>query len=391
MGLRGVNLGNWLVLEKWMGASPLSSAKSEDDRGLIDEFEPEVLAAALEEHRSTFITEDDFAWMEREGIDLVRIPVPYYLFGTAHHTACVDHLDNALAWAERHHIRVLIDLHTVPYSQNGFDNGGYMGLCAWAHDQARIDETVDTLEAIALRYQGNPALWGIEPLNEPASAFILEMNLKNYGANYPDRVARSKVIERSTLLAFYDEVYHRLRPIVGPDVKLVFHDQFERESWDHLLPCDHYENIAIDTHMYLVFSEWGFRKYDVPEYVRMVKKFAARIKSAARYHEILVGEWCLGNHSPLIKSLDEDGKRSFYRAHVRTYVLCNEFQYLFRDDLLRDLCLRLKNGKTRLVGRRFYFHHHALLETARQPLFASLQVLGCHIAGDDHLLVVLHE
>jgi methylthioribose-1-phosphate isomerase len=70
MGLRGVNLGNWLVLEKWMGASPLSSAKSEDDRGLIDEFEPEVLAAALEEHRSAFITEDDFAWMEREGIDL---------------------------------------------------------------------------------------------------------------------------------------------------------------------------------------------------------------------------------------------------------------------------------------------------------------------------------
>ena len=66
--------------------------------------------------------------------------------------------------------------------------------------------------------------------------------------------------------------------------------------------------------MYLVFSEWGFRKYDVPEYVRMVKKFAARIKSAARYHEILVGEWCLGNHSPLIKSLDEDGKRSFYRS-----------------------------------------------------------------------------
>lgn len=314
MGFRGVNLGNWLVLEKWMGKSPLAHATSEDDHGLVHEFEPDELAAALEEFRSTYVTEDDFRWMEEAGIDLVRIPVPYYLFGSEHHAACVEHLDDAFAWAEKHHIRVLVDLHTVPYSQNGFDNGGYMGMCAWAQDQARIDATVDVLEKIAERYQGHPALWGIEPLNEPANGMMFDINMKNYGAHYPERVARSKVIERSTLLAFYDEVYTRLRPILGPDVKLVFHDQFELESWDHLLPTDAYENIVIDTHMYLNFSEQGFTTFDGPEYERLVARFADRVKAAAKHHDILVGEWCLGNHSPLVRDLDAEGKRAFYRV-----------------------------------------------------------------------------
>ena len=57
MKFRGVNLGNWLVLEKWMGSSPLSEAQSEDDRGLVDEFDADELAAALDEHRRTYITE----------------------------------------------------------------------------------------------------------------------------------------------------------------------------------------------------------------------------------------------------------------------------------------------------------------------------------------------
>jgi glucan 1,3-beta-glucosidase len=37
---------------------------------------------------------------------------------------CIDHLDRAFAWAERHRIAVLLDLHTVPNSQNGLDGGG---------------------------------------------------------------------------------------------------------------------------------------------------------------------------------------------------------------------------------------------------------------------------
>lgn len=314
MAFRGVNLGNWLVLEKWMGVSPLSSAQSEDDRGLIDEIPSEELALALERHRSTYITEFDFVWLSQVGCDLVRIPVPYYLFGTEHHTACVEYLDLAFEWASRWGLKILVDLHTVPLSQNGFDSGGYMGLCAWAQDPARVDFALDVLEQIARRYAGHPALWGIEAINEPANEQIFAMNRARFNALYPDRVARSQVIPRDLLVDFYDRVYQRLRPIVGSEVALVFHDQFELDTWDDLLPEDRYENIVIDTHMYLNFQERGFERFDVQEYQDKIASFAEQVKDAAQHHAVLVGEWCLGNHSPLKKSLDAEGKRAFYRA-----------------------------------------------------------------------------
>lgn len=314
MRLRGVNLGNWLVLEKWMGASPLAAAEAEDDRGLIDEVPADVLAEALEQHRATFVTEMDFVWLSQVGCDLVRIPVPYYIFGTEHHAACIEHLDHAFEWAQRWGIKVLVDLHTVPLSQNAFDNGGYMGLCAWAQDQGRIDFAVDVLERLARRYAGNEALWGIEALNEPANEFVLQMNLRNYGKRFPERVARSQVIDRQTLLAFYDTVYQRLRPIVGPDVALVFHDQFELDSWDDLLPADRYQNVVIDTHLYLNFQDFGFERYDVEEYQAKVAEFSAQVAAAAKHHQVLVGEWCLGNHNPHKKTLDEQGLKDFYRV-----------------------------------------------------------------------------
>lgn len=314
MGFRGVNLGNWLVLEKWMGASPLASAQSEDDRGLIDEFDAEERAAAMERHYATYLTEFDFVWLSQVGVDLVRIPVPYHIFGTAHHTACIEYLDQAFLWAERWGLKILIDLHTVPLSQNGFDNGGYMGLCAWAQSQERIDVAVEVLERLARRYADNPALWGIEALNEPASQAVLDRTMANCSKQFPDRVARSQVISRETLLAFYDRVYQILRPIVGPDVALVFHDQFEPNTWDNLLPQDQYQNIVIDTHMYLNFQDYAFERYDVDEYLAKVAEFSDQVRAAAQHHEILVGEWCLGNHNPQKAQLDKDEKRAFYRA-----------------------------------------------------------------------------
>lgn len=314
MAFRGVNLGNWLVLEKWMGASPLASATCDDDRGLIDEFDAEELAVALDAHRRTFVTEMDFVWLSQVGCDLVRIPVPYYLFGTEHHTACVEYLDQAFVWAERWGLKVLIDLHTVPLSQNAFDNGGYQGLCAWAQDPARIDATIDLLERIARRYAGNAALWGIEALNEPANDFMLQMNLRNYGEDYPERVARSRVIDRATLVDFYERVYERLRPLVGPEVALVFHDQFELDTWDDLLPADRYENVVIDAHKYLVFQDFGFTRFDLAEYQAKVEEFSDEVRAAARHHQVLVGEWCLGTHNPHLAEMDDEDRRAFYRA-----------------------------------------------------------------------------
>lgn len=315
MGVRGVNLGNWLVLEKWMGSSPLAHAHAEDDRTWIDEVPFDDRSRQLDEHYRTFVTEKTFIWLASVGIDLVRIPVPYHLFGSAHHPACVKYLDSAFDWGERYGIGVLVDLHTVPLSQNGFDNGGYMGMCAWARDPARVTATVDLLERIAQRYAGRDALWGIEPLNEPVSWPVFVGNIAK-NRRYIRRMPRSRPASRRVVLAFYQRFYDRVRPVVGPDVNLVFHDRFCLESWDRFEPGRGDFHVWIDTHQYVGFADGRLRRHDLASYVALTERMGRRVERAAQYHPVLVGEWSLANHAP---SPSDDWYREFALAQLAAW------------------------------------------------------------------------
>ncbi len=54
-------------------------------------------------------------------------------------------LDRAFDWAERTGLKILIDLHTVPGSQNGFDNGGLTGVVRWHHSPRAVAYALDVL------------------------------------------------------------------------------------------------------------------------------------------------------------------------------------------------------------------------------------------------------
>ena len=128
--IKGVNLGNWLVLEKWMLPELFAGTGAEDEVWLNRKMNPAELKEKMKEHRDTFITEKDFAFIKDQGIGLLRIPVPYFIFGDREpFHGCIEYLDKAFDWAEKYSLQILIDLHTVPGSQNGYDNGGITGVC----------------------------------------------------------------------------------------------------------------------------------------------------------------------------------------------------------------------------------------------------------------------
>ena len=130
MKVKGVNLGNWLVLEKWMSPSLFDGTTAEDEYYLPTQLSKEVYEAKIKIHRSEYITERDFTRIKSMGMDAVRIPVPYFIFGDREpFIGCIEELDKAFNWAEKYGLQILIDLHTAPDSQNGFDNGGISGVC----------------------------------------------------------------------------------------------------------------------------------------------------------------------------------------------------------------------------------------------------------------------
>ena len=312
--LRGVNLGNWLVLERWMESKrlpgPFNGTSADDERGLRKELAADELARRLEEHRASYVTADTFFWLADQGCNLVRIPVPYHLFGDDTHESCVGYLDRAMDWAADAGMPVLIDLHTVAGGQNGFDNGGVSGLCTWHLDASQVAHTLDVLEAIALRYANHPCLFGIEPMNEPASPRIFSGSMKRYGASHPKRVARSAPIPHEVLEQFYLLVYERLRPILGNEVALVFHDQFQLLAWNRFLPKGRYVNVWLDTHQYVGTLARATHVSSLQGHVALARAIGIQISLAQRHHPILVGEWSLSQNLRALRQINDDDERT---------------------------------------------------------------------------------
>lgn len=319
--LRGVNLGNWLVLERWMESKampgPFSGTSADDEKGLHKLLPTDELDERLRSHRETYVTRDTFAWLADVGCTLVRIPVPFFVFGDEKHRSCIEYLDRGMAWAAEQGLPVLIDLHTVPGGQNGFDNGGANGLCTWHLRSDQVHQTLDVLERLAVRYAAHPALFGIEPMNEPASPLVYRENMQRYGANYPHRVAKSAPIPHAVLAQFYRLVYERLRPILGQDVALVFHDQFQLGAWNRFLPADRYPNVWIDTHQYVATFARAAHIGSLRGHVAIARSMGARIALAQRHHPILVGEWSLSQNLRGIKALPQEERDQCYQAYAR--------------------------------------------------------------------------
>jgi glucan 1,3-beta-glucosidase len=45
-----------------------------------------------------------------------------------------EYLDRAIGWARKYNVKVILDLHGAPGSQNGFDNSGQRGAANWYVD-----------------------------------------------------------------------------------------------------------------------------------------------------------------------------------------------------------------------------------------------------------------
>jgi len=109
--------------------------------GIVDEYtfcqyqDYNTAHTALVSHWNTWITEDDFRQIAAAGLNYVRIPIGYWAYdvsgGETYIQGQANYLDHAIGWARNHGLKVLIDLHGAPGSQNGFDNSGRRGDELW--------------------------------------------------------------------------------------------------------------------------------------------------------------------------------------------------------------------------------------------------------------------
>lgn len=242
--LRGVNLGGWLVLEKWMTPSLFAGLQATDETSYCVELGLDA-EPILKNHWQTFITREDFLWLAKIGINAVRIPVGHWLFGPDypyHRTygssshpfveGGIDILDRAFDWADECGLAIVLDLHAAPGCQNGFDNGGIKDVCEWHTQQEYIDYSLDVLENLAKRYHSRKSLHAIEVLNEPRWD-----------------------VDTALLKKYTSDGYHRIRHYCrSEDVAVVFHDGFRSfREYTGFLAAPEFNHVVFDIHRYQCF------------------------------------------------------------------------------------------------------------------------------------------
>lgn len=262
--LRGVNLGGWLVLEPWMTPSLFAGTSA------VDEFTFMATPGAearLRRHHETFVTESDFVWLAEHGLDLVRLPVGHWVLGgDPPYREAADVLDAAMDSAARHGLAVLLDLHAAAGSQNGQDHSGRVGARRWYGDRQHREHTHAALLALARRYAGHPALWGVEVVNEPMDW----------------RVWR--------LLRFHREAYRRLSDVLGPGTRVVFSDGFLPWLLRGSVPAGPRLPAVMDSHLYHAFYPWD-RRQSAEQHVAKARRRGRSLGLLARTQPVLVGEW----------------------------------------------------------------------------------------------------
>jgi aryl-phospho-beta-D-glucosidase BglC (GH1 family) len=334
--LRGVNLGGWLALEKWMTPGLFEGTAAQDETYFCRELGEDRARERLKTFRDTFITRRDFAEIADKGFNAVRIPVPFFLFeDIGPYVHCYEYLDKAFDWAEETGLQILIDLHTAPGGHNGTDNSGIMGICLWSTRQDCVDYTLDALDKLAERYGSRKALWGIEALNEPmcsdtASGQYLNIHefIKFYTPADPELAQGNENYTLDFLKQFYRDAYARMRQHMNADKYVVFHDAFELDIWDDFLLREGMEGVCLDTHQYLMTPDrMLFKEKNLAVYQRYLQSLGEKLTAAGKRIPLIVGEWNAQNSADGLEGMTEAQKNELYNT------IADAFQNAFAGTL----------------------------------------------------------
>jgi len=282
-----------------MNPALFTGTTAEDEYYLPRQLTKEVYEARILTHRSEYITERDFVTIRAMGMEAVRIPVPYFIFGDREpFIGCTKELDKAFNWAERYGLQILIDLHTAPMGQNGFDNGGICGVCKWSKYPEEVEFVLSVLERLAERYGTRKGLWGIEVLNEPITERAWKMMDVpiSYPAEDREMAEGSEPNTLEFLKEFYCRAYDRIREYMPKEKYVVIHDAFELLAWKDFMQEEKYENVVLDTHQYLMFAEAEGCEKSLEAYQDYIREhYAKNIEEMQKYFPVICGEWCLFN------------------------------------------------------------------------------------------------
>lgn len=247
---RGVNLGGWLVTEPFISPSLYEKYVNQSGTPVVDEWTLSLamgsnLAQEMEEHYKTFITEQDFADIAAAGLNWVRIPIGFwaieaindepFLAGTSW-----KYFLKAIQWGRKYGIRIYLDLHALPGSQNGWNHSGKSGSVNFMYGVMGIANAQRTLTYLRIltefvsqkQYRDVVGIVGI--VNEILWGTVGQTPVQSF------------------YLAAYEEIRKATGTGAGAGPYIAIHEGFQGPAiWEGFLSGA--DRLMLDQHPYLAF------------------------------------------------------------------------------------------------------------------------------------------
>lgn len=287
-GMRGVNLGGWLVLERWMTPSLFRGVTGTSEYDVGMQLGVGEATDRLSRHRESFITESHIKQLAGMGLHLLRVPVGHWLFEAEppYVGGGDQYVSRLLEWAHTYGMKVVIDVHGAPGSQNGRDHSGRTGAVNWGQGDT-VERTRTFLERLVRRFGRHPAVIGFEVLNEP-----------DIGA-----------VGEKTLLDYYRAAYGAIRANGPPTLAVIVHDAYRPELMSRLLRRHRLFDVVLDVHLYQLFTPED-RKLKLSEHIDKAEtEWRRLLERLTRHHPILVGEWSAAMSELYEPGVDEAPQR----------------------------------------------------------------------------------
>ncbi|KAL5225625.1 hypothetical protein ABZP36_012264 [Zizania latifolia] len=287
--------------QSWSNSDPTvftihidKNKQMDGDRQLCSFYGADQAIKFLQNHWNSFITEEDFLFISSKGLNAVRIPVAWWITKNSVRPSCHPPnypgyqavLDRAFDWADKYNLKVIIDLHAAPGSQNKQAHSGSRdGIVGWG--DAKIDETVQVIKALADRYASRKSLLAIELLNEPWAPQVGLDTLKKY------------------YKAGYTAVKEKVK---NPDVYVIMSNRLNTNDPTELVDfASTFDHCVIDVHYYNLYDSSFNTIEDNINFVKTTRESQLKSLMRANGARVFVGEWTTEWNVENTK--DEDRKR----------------------------------------------------------------------------------
>ncbi|KAF8163791.1 glycoside hydrolase family 5 protein [Crassisporium funariophilum] len=246
----GVNLGGLFVLEPFITPQLFQRYPTAVDEWTLSQAMAADTAngglGQLEDHYNTFITEEDIAQIAGAGLNFLRIPIAFWAIETWEGEPFLaktswTYFLRVLEWARKYGLRVCLDLHAVPGSQNGYNHSGRLSPVNFLAGNMGLANAQRTLYYLRIltefisqpEYQNLVPVFGI--VNE----------------------ALVGLIGIDSITSFYLEAHDMIRNITGKGEGngpfIAIHDGFQPLStWTGFLQGS--DRIMLDEHPYFSFG-----------------------------------------------------------------------------------------------------------------------------------------